>query len=258
MLSRTTLLILCLVLLPVGLNAADDQKLDIRCEAKGNYIGNLISPVFSLSISGPKEKTWVYRYSDNIFGTIKDPPVHEVKGAYELTDGLAIFTGTWTFGRGAQGQVQEVRFGVNYGFVGGEVHFDRLFPTDDGTLRYRRQWYAKRGTEWQLTEDVTVSLPAKALVEGEKSWELKVTGERVKWDKEGKKTTERADEKVVYKKAENGSYYFTEQAPSVKWLPAELYPQFAKDKPEAVAIRAPSIGQLRGLDPQLASLRDGQ
>jgi hypothetical protein len=253
MLRRTTFLALCLILLPTGVIVADDKKNDIRCEAKGNYIGNVISPVFSLSIAGPREKTWVYRYSDNMSGLLKEPPVNEFKGTYELADGLAIFTGTGTFGRGAPAQAQEVRFGVNYGFVGGEVYFDRLFATDGGTLRYKRRWYEKRGEEWQLVEERTLALPPKGLEEGAKSWEVTVTGERVRWDKEGKKTVERAEEKIVYKKHEDTpGYYFTEQSPATKWLPAELYPTFVKGKPEVVGIKAPSIGELRGLAPLLA------
>src|SRR5262245_53343119 len=82
---------------------------DIRCEAKGHYTGNLISPTFNLSIAGPKEKTWVYTYFDTMSGSVKEPPVHELKGTYELKDGLVIFTGTGTTRANPRAPAQEFR-----------------------------------------------------------------------------------------------------------------------------------------------------
>src|SRR5262245_46796945 len=195
MFRRTALLTLCLVPLAAGFLAADDRtKIDIRCEAKGEYIGNLISPVFSLSISGPKEKTWSYRFSDNQSGTLKEPIVREIKGTYELADGLAIITGTGITRGGDEPRKEEpVRFGVNYGFPGGEVHFNRLFPAGDGTLRYRRQWFTRSGKGWTPAEERTLSLPLKGLEQGKKVWEVTVKGERARWDRDGKKTVERAE-----------------------------------------------------------------
>lgn len=106
----------------------------IQCQASGEYVGNAINPVFSLTISGPKEKVWEYRYVDAGFG-FKAAEEMAVKGTYELDGQLAIFTGQV---KHAKKEEAEFRAAMNFDHSDQKVEFNRFFKGADGTFHYAR------------------------------------------------------------------------------------------------------------------------
>jgi hypothetical protein len=247
-----TILIPALVLglAPVPLPVDRQAARDIRCKDSGQYQGNVISPVFSLTVSGPDRKLWVYQSSDDHSGTMRPPLVVRAEGTYELIDDLAVFTGTLT--NSAEKTSTEIRFGVNFGFPGGKVAFNRFFPGPGDNLRYHRKWFVRQGKGWQPVREITLTIPRTALVEKADTWKVPVKGERVVWAGQDRGKTERIEEHIVYRKSRDRQTYVAVKRPSRRWLPSELRVQFIDGKAVAAVHEGRYIADLRGLHPRLA------
>jgi hypothetical protein len=225
----------------------------IAVSDKGNYIGNLISPSFTLNISGDAEKTWKYTFVDNKSGFVKNPPMAVSEGSYQLDGDLAIFTGKSLLD--GKPKAEEFRFGINFGHVGKEVRFNRLLPTADGKqLRYHRKWFKKADKGWQPALELVLTMPAEPPGKDAKTWEVKFKGERTIWTEGGKKV-EPVEVAFVYKRdAYVKAYYYMDKRPSPAWLPQEIYPEVLNGRLVSVMTAAPIIGALRGFHPGLAAL----
>jgi hypothetical protein len=220
---------------------AGARKKDIQCSASGQYIG-AFDRTYKLTISGPKPRKWEYTV------TVSPPMANgdsKAGGMYELVDDLAIFTGK-------SGQ-DEIRFGLNYGFPGDKVEFNGFFPGSDKVLRHHRKWFQKAGGKWKAVEELTLTMPR--VLPGKNEWKVRFQGERIRWDKDGKKTRERIDQTLTFKKPGEGfSYYTSDKKPSDR-VPAILIPKVAGKRLAAVLLSDHSSGHpqvLRGFHPSLA------
>lgn len=222
---------------------------DISCNLSGTYTGNAISPTFALKVGGPLKREWVYTSSDDMFG-LRKPLTTEHRGTYEFDGDLVVFTGTR-----ADDPTQTVRFGLNYGFPGGKVAFDRLLPDGKGGFSYARKWFRKKGNGWQPAEEwwLTTALPGDV----SKSFELHWKGRRTRWDADGKRTENAVDTKLRYKQ-DSYSWYSPENPAEKKWewLPGGLIFEWSADGKVVVAVTWPnrSIGDLNGFHPGADSL----
>lgn len=220
------------------------EKPDISCELSGSYIGNAISPVFTLTITKPQKAEWTYSVSDNMFGTVKRAK-SEYRGTYEIDGDLAVFTGETVANK-----PHPVRFGLNYGFPDGKVAFDRLFPNDTGEFSYHRKWFRLQGKEWQPAEErqLTMTLPEKITDAFEVRWK----GQRDRWQ-DGKRTKEPIDVRLRYKRRQ-ADWYALEKPAERKWawLPGELILDRANGKVVSVTWSNRYIGDLRGFHPGAA------
>jgi hypothetical protein len=233
--------------------AAGEPPRSIQCRDQGSYIGNLISPVFTLVINGPQDRTWKYEYSDNLSGTANPPRTVKATGTYELVDDLALFTGTLTQSDEGGGQEtrQTIRFGLNHGFPAGQVQFNRFFPAADGKLHYHQKWFRAKGQEWLPVEERRLAIAGTAPAATAESWEVTYRGERVRWDERGQATVEKVDDRVVYRRGQGGVFVH-ESRPERRWLPAEVAVQVRDGRLESVTLGYGAIGQLRGFHPQHA------
>ena len=254
---RAALLFACLVGWLTGIGsavapaqvAAPALPADIRCEAGGSYMGNAIDLRYSLTITGPKERSWKYVCRDvGPFGRHYAGP-SGYAGTYEIHGDLAVFTGKPL--RPAKGADQEVRFGLNFGFHGKQVYFDRFFPGEDGAFHYHRKWFhRKKAGKWRPVEERILTLRSKGPA-GE-TWKVAIEGERVLWDEQGKRQPERCSVTAVWKKAYR--MYSLERRPR-KWLPGVLWPQKDGGRLLSIAVNVPYIADIRGFHPRLARVR---
>jgi hypothetical protein len=180
--------VILLILPAARLPQAPAEPSDISCEAY-NTLATGIERGWALTISGPKEKQWEVRFES----MIERERRKVAAGTYELLDGLAVFTG-----RSDKGE--ETRFGLNYGFPGGKVQFNAFFPAGDEELRYRRRWFQKVDGAWQLSEELLLTVPRAAPNQDVNRWQVRLTGERRRWDKAGKVTTVTIDKTLTYAK----------------------------------------------------------
>jgi len=180
----------CVILLSVATPNAPlpPEPPDISCEAY-NTLATGIERGWGMKISGPKEKQWEVRFESMIEAERRKVAA----GTYELVDGLAVFTG-----RSDKGE--ETRFGLNYGFPGGKVQFNAFFPATEDELRYRRRWFQKVDGAWQLSEELLLTVPRAAPNPDVNRWQVRLTGERKRWDKAGKMTTAKIDKTLTYVK----------------------------------------------------------
>ncbi|MGE3803133.1 MAG: hypothetical protein AB7K24_00515 [Gemmataceae bacterium] len=219
----------------------EGKQPDITTSAWSHYTGNFTSPTMKLTINGPKEKTWLYRVSNDYSGTRRPPEVKETKGTYTLIGDLAVFTT----------EKNELRFGLNHGRINRQLFFNKLFPVPgQPDYRYHRKWYARQGEDWQPVEEVTLAIPAKAFEKGAESWQVPIKGECTRWQ-EGKAVTEKFDKTITFKKM--GHFYYWDRPRSLAWLPAELYPMWTEDGLEAVDVTNGSIEDVHGFHPGLAT-----
>src|SRR5262245_4099994 len=109
-----------LLMVPVGDGPVTVPEKDISCKDAGQYIGG-IDRVYKLEITGPKDKKWDYSFAlqpeASMQGNVK------ASGTYEFVDDLAVFTG--------KRNAEDVRFGLNYGFLAGKVEFNGFFAAAD-------------------------------------------------------------------------------------------------------------------------------
>ena len=189
----------CAVLLYFALPAAPvpetpGESPDISCEAY-NTLATGIERGWRLKINGPKEKKWEVKFESGI----KAEQRNVAAGTYELHKGLAIFTGQSDGG-------EETCFGLNYGSQGGKVYFNAFFPASDSELRYHRQWFRKLRGAWQLSEELVLTMPRTA--HDKDRWEVRLTGERKRWDEAGKLTTVKIDKTLTYAQAPDRPGFF--------------------------------------------------
>jgi hypothetical protein len=237
---------LALHLLGASLLAQPAKEPDISCEQSRSYIGNAISPVFTLKIGGPRKPEWSYSVSDDMFGTAKPPLVTEYRGTYEIDGDLAVFTGEQ-----AGDKPRAIRFGLNFGFPDGKVSFDRFFPNAKGEFSYHRKWFRQKGKEWLPAEErqLTLTLPEEI----PEALEVHCKGRRVLWDADGKRSEEPIDVKLRYKRSQ-ADWYTLEKPEEQKQpaLPGELILERAKGKVVAITWSNRYIGDLRGFQPGAA------
>lgn len=213
---------------------------DIQCQDQAKYIGG-IDRAYSLVISGPKEKTWKYTF-EMLPGLEK----RTLAGTYELADGLAIFTGK------VNGK-EDVRFGLNYGLVNGQIGFNGFFPVSGESLAFSRRWYAQEKGVWKPARQVTIEM-ARVTPAGEE-WKVGMNVERIVWDATGQPKRERHQDQVSYRF--NGAAY-TRQAGAKKELegivPDVLVPRLEQGKLQAVllGLTGGPDGFLRGFSPEIA------
>jgi hypothetical protein len=240
-----------LIVLTVLPLAEPAREPDLSCEVSGHYTGNAISPVFRLKIGPPRNPRWTYSTSDDMFGTLKAPRAVEYQGSYEIDGDLAVFTG-----EPAGDKTRAVRFGLNFGFPGGEVTFDRFFPDARGGFSYRRKWFRPRGGGWRPAEErrLTLSLPTEEPAE---TLEVACKGQRLRWDAEGKRAEEPVDLRLRYKRSQ-ADWYVLEKPAGRKgeWLPGELILQREKGKVVSLSWSNRYVGDLRGFHPGYAELAD--
>jgi hypothetical protein len=221
-------------------------EVDLSCEARGRFIGNYISPTFSLLIRGPASRTWHYELKDDCSGTLPEPKVLTAKGTYEIVDDLAIFSGD-VASTAEETEDRQVRFGVNFTRTKGEIQFNRFFPAGDGRLRYHRKWFANRNGRWMLQEELDLTIPGA--VPGE-SWTVRFTGMRRHRTEDGRERREAIDQTLDYERRADGCYVAKKRGPS--WAPRELFVRLVEGRVASVRIHAPAIGELRGFHPDLA------
>lgn len=173
-----------------------DEPPDISCNAYNTFATN-IERGMRLKISGPKEKTWEVLFESGY----KEESRLMAEGTYELTDGLAVFTG--------KKANQETRFALNYGFFGGKVYFNVFIPGSDDKLHYRRQWYQKVQGQWKLSEELVLALPGA--VPDKERWEVRLTGERRRWDEVGKMTVTKIEKTLTYQQDSQNARFFDYQ-----------------------------------------------
>lgn len=240
-----------LLVLAAAPGAEPAKQPNLACEAGRNYVGNAISPTFTLKIGGPGDRTWTYTHTDDMFGRAKNRPAVVHKGTYEIDADLAVFTG-----QSDRQDAAEVRFGLNFGFPKSEVAFDRFFPDGHGAFTHHRQWFRKVKDIWQPAEERSLTLPAPPPPDA-KTWEVAWKGRRTRWDDGGKKTEEVIDVRVTYKRAQT-DWYSWEKVPAAQWLPGDLILQRAADGTILSVFESNRyIGDLRGFHPGHATLPGG-
>jgi hypothetical protein len=213
---------------------AGDEK-SIALEEGGRYLGG-IDRTWKLTIGGPKERHWEYRFEHSPAGT--GLPDISARGTYERIGDLVRFTGKT--GKG------EVCFAFNLGFPGGNIEFNAFFPEGDKALRYRRQWFSQRAGKWTAAEEVILSIPRQGPAADR--WIVPVKGERIQWDASGKETREKIDRTLAYQKRADGLLYeLAGQAPAR--VPRQLSPKEVGGSLEAVLLYsndAAPFGIVRG------------
>lgn len=228
------------VILATGLAIAapvpDDlaKPVGIQCRDQATYIGG-IDRHYTLTISGPKEKSWKYTFE-------MQPGVAKITlaGSYEIVDDLVLFTGK----ANDQG---EIRFGLNYGFPAGQVEFNGFFAAGDGTLRYHRKWFRNVNGQWQPAKEVILSMPRAALAGGGIR-HVEFKGERVVWDQAGQPRRDQIDVKVPYRR--EGEHFSLHMPPANL---ADVIPALLAPRQDAVLLGLPGgpDGFLRGFRPNL-------
>jgi hypothetical protein len=226
---------------------------DIAVKDQGQYIGNLISPVYTLTIGDAKTKTWRYTLVDNRSGTAKDAPTRVTAGTYEFDGDLVIFTGSHLDDDKKPREAREVCFALNFGKAAGGVAFNRFFAAGDDTLRYHRKWFRKTAKGWQPAEEVILTIPRPTPADDAKTWDVAFKGERILWGEDGKRTVEAVEARVTFQKGEYiPAYYHTDAVPK-PWLPRELILEAAGGRIASVQVEFPGVGLLRGFRPWLAT-----
>lgn len=231
--------LMVLLALPCLLLAADPPR-DIACEAADHYVGG-IDRIYSLKITGPKEKKWEYSF---MLAPVVNGETLKASGTYELMDDLAIFTG--------KDKQEAMRFGVNYGFLDGKVQFNGFFPKDEQTLQYRRQWFHKVGADWKPLAELKLTMP-RTVPTGEK-WTVPLKGEFIEWQANGPAKRTAIDEIVPYQQESPGIYHQTKAAG--RRIPGYFFSQSKDGKLTAVLFSSDSptpSGFLRGFHPSLAT-----
>jgi RNA polymerase sigma-70 factor (ECF subfamily) len=227
---------------------------DIQCTDSGQYIG-AYDRHFRLNIGGPKEQKWDYSLTTS--PSMPSGDMH-ASGSYEIAQDLAIFTGRVTKtapdSTSAAGRtVEQVRFGLNFGFPGGKVAFNGFFPISEKELRHHRRWFRNVDGKWQLAEELTLTLPRDPPAADK--WQVRIKGENVRWDKAGKPTREPIDETLVYDRVGTSHTYLAGR-PTAGRIPSALVVSVAQGKLAAVLLAgdvAPGpLGVLRGFHPSLA------
>ena len=244
---------------------------DIHCSVTGQYIGGY-DRTYSLTIDGPKEKKWEYRFAV----TPSDQQPSQMEGTYEFIDDLVVFSGH----RNKNGA--EIRFALNYGKIFGRVYFNAFLPVSDTRLRYHRRWFKRDNGSWSPTEELTLSLARideKELVEKcppavttEEIRQTKQTvipgrhegpcykplflmeGERITWDESGQMKREKFQANVdiskltgepgTIKRATNGPF------PNLRFVHV-LDPRWNLDRLEH--LDSNTMGFLRGFYPWIAN-----
>jgi len=135
-----------------SLGARQLVEQDIHCSVTGQYIG-AYGRNYSLTIDGPKEKKWQYRFAVTPPLAAQQPC--QMKGTYEFIDDLVVFSGHWEVN---DKDGPEIRFALNYGKILGRVYFNTFLPVSDTTLRYHRRWFKRENGSWSPTEELTLSL----------------------------------------------------------------------------------------------------
>jgi hypothetical protein len=203
-----------------SLSARQLLEQDIHCSVTGRYIG-AYDRNYSLTIDGPKEKKWEYRFAvAPEFTSLDEQPV-QMEGTYEFMDDLVVFSGHRNKGI-------EIRFALNYGKILGRVYFNAFLPVSDTKLQYHRRWFKKKNGSWSPAEELTLSLARineKELVEkcpppatAEEIRQTKQTaiprrhegqcskplflmeGERITWDQHGEMKREKYQTNVYISK----------------------------------------------------------
>lgn len=234
--------VLLLGVLPFAL-AADSK--DISCQETGQYIGG-IDRHWSLTIGGPKDKTWAYTFRHLPAGAV-DQGDFKTGGTYELTGDLTIFTGKHAG--------KDIRFGLNYGFPAGKVEFNGFFPAGEQSLKCHRQWFRQVEGKWELALELTLTMPAVG-PDGDQ-WVVPLKGEYLRRDAAGKEQRTKIEERLTYIKLE-GSPQYRLHRPQGR-IPFTLLPQ-VKNKQLLAALTTAEghspFGYVRGFNPVLAELLD--
>ncbi|MBL8796502.1 MAG: hypothetical protein JNM56_21560, partial [Planctomycetia bacterium] len=148
----------------------------------------------------------------------------------------------------------DIRFGLNYGFPEGKVAFNGFFPADGQSLRYHRQWFRQCDGQWEVAEEITLTMPP-SVPDGDQ-WQVAVKGEHVRREA-GQEKRAAIDEKLTYTRTEGSSLYVLHR-PKGR-LPFSLFPHLKGKQLEAavqtVGPHSP-FGYLRGFNPSLASLTE--
>ncbi len=247
--------LLCLVLAAGPLTSAGAPPADISCKFTHAHYGSITTWKSSLTVGGPKDRTWAFRAEQEGFAPRAKPGAFEMRGTYELADGLAIFTGRAVGLDRAEGRPLEARFGLNYRRTGKYVLFDRFFPVSGEALCYRRRWYRKQGDTWRPAEERRLTLKGGAPKEGAGNWTVTLVGERTTWDEAGKARTERFERKLTYGKVD--WRYVREDRGAPSWLPEELLPTIEGGKVTSVGLHHPFVEDVLGFHPRLAQLPRG-
>jgi hypothetical protein len=245
--------LLILTILPPG---TAEKKDDISCSQKTEHHGNAFSIYVRLDVGGPEERTWRYWCRHDVFLGKLLPNADEMSGMYELTDDLVVFTGQSVRQSEGKKTTREIRFGVNYGRIGGRVVFNGFFPTADGNLRCHRRWFVRRGSEWAVAEERTLTLPRDAVKQDAQTWHLPVSGERTRWDEAGKKFTERFAKTLTCIKGEHRWYFWPRDGTGPAWLNGALEPHFAGERVEAITLDGGYVGNLAGISASVADIAD--
>jgi hypothetical protein len=136
------------------------------------------------------------------------------------------------------------------------MQFNRFFPAADGKLRLHRKWFVKRGKDWSPLEERILSIPAKAVKKDAGTLQVPLTGERIRWDEAGHRSTERFDRTLTYTKGEQNQYHGPWDIPLPAWLMGNLEPQFFGDRLGAVKFVAYVGYDLAGFHPYMAEIHD--
>lgn len=235
---------------------AAEKPTSLACRYKTEHHMNSGSIYISLEVTGPEKKTWRYTWkADTIFLRPPGANVQEMSGTYELAADLVVFTGELSGADVKQAAPRAIRFGLNYGVVAGRVQFNQFFPAAGDTLRLHRKWFTRRDGNWFPLEERIFSVPADAVKQGAQSWQLPLTAERIRWDKDGRQTRERFAKTITYTKGEH-DWYLPPRDPALpRWLGgASLRPHFAGNRIEAIDTAGGYVYNLAGIDPQVADI----
>ena len=205
------------------------QDPDIRCKGEVHAPGNATIWFWTLTI---EQGTWEYTYGTGSFSQ-KEPrkipktprEITKTTGTYTFDGDLAVFTD----------KADTLRFGVNFGRVEGEPHFNAFFPAKDGAFQYHRRWYKKVEGAWTTAADITIALKI-----------TKMDDYRCEVHVKGEKSGDRFEGDLVYVK-ENRVYALKDRPKD--WLPAHLIPNAAK----SMIVADSGVGTtVRGFAPDLA------
>src|SRR5262249_44527058 len=130
---------------------------DLRLADGGNYIGG-IDRVWWLVVTGPPSNKFHYH-----FAMLPAGNGTELKGTYEVKEGLAWFRGTIWKGPAQNGEMDTtgagtpIRFALNYRHLGGKVYFNLLCKDAKGNYQYEHRWFRPDAKEWIPVERRTMT-----------------------------------------------------------------------------------------------------
>ena len=223
----------CVSMKPLG---AEEKEKGIACKTHTEHHMNSGSIYLWLEIAGPEKKAWKFTSKDEIFlFERKGPHIRQMSGTYEIEDDLAVFTGKSDVDENGKLAEREIRFAVNHGRVGGRVEFNKFFPTSDGKMRLHRKWYTRRGKEWALLEERSMSFPANSIKKGEGVLEVPLSAERICWDESGKKTSQKYSGTITWAMADHGQYYWHKTPSAPEWVRGDVRTHFVNGQLESLS-----------------------